>query len=96
MTQNLFPKSKNSRTISLNCDYIVLMNNPRDRAQIGFLSRQIFPKNSKYLIEAYEDSTETKQFGYLFIDLSQTTKSNHRLQTSIFPTDNRVFYLPSK
>ena len=44
MTQNLFPKSKNSRTISLNCDYIVLMTDPRDRAQIGFLSRNISKK----------------------------------------------------
>lgn len=30
MTQNLFPKEKNARAISLNCDYIILMNNPRD------------------------------------------------------------------
>lgn len=94
MTQNLFPKSKNSRTISLNCDYIIVMNNPRDRAQIGFLSRQVFPKNYKYLIEAYDDATDMKQFGYLLIDLSQTTKSSHRLQTCILPSENRIFYLP--
>ena len=38
LTQNLFPKEKNARTISLNCNYIIVLNNPRDRAQIQHLA----------------------------------------------------------
>ena len=34
LTQNLFPKEKNARTISLNCNYIITTCNPRDRAQL--------------------------------------------------------------
>lgn len=36
LTQNLFYKGKYSRTISLNTNYLVLFNNPRDKLQIFF------------------------------------------------------------
>ena len=36
VTQNLFFQSKEMRTISLNCHYIVLLKNPRDRQQTGY------------------------------------------------------------
>jgi len=52
ISQNLFSKDKNCRTISINSRYLVLMNNPRDKLQIEVLARQMFPNNSKYLIEA--------------------------------------------
>lgn len=67
LSQNLLSQGKYMRTISLNCHYIILMNNPRDRSQINFLARQIFPTHSKFLVESYIDATST-QFGYLFLD----------------------------
>ena len=94
MTQNLFPREKNARAISLNCDYIIIMNNPRDKNQVNYLARQIFPKKSKYLIEAYEDATENKEFGHLFLDLTQTTAAKFRVQSNILGGDKRVIYLP--
>ena len=52
LTQNLFPKEKNARTISLNCNYIIVLNNPRDRAQIFHLARQMYPDNVNFLSNA--------------------------------------------
>ncbi len=46
ITQNLFNKGPNTRTISLNAHYIVMFNNPRDRSQIRHLARQMYPKES--------------------------------------------------
>jgi hypothetical protein len=68
LSQNLFSKGKHSRTISLNSNYMIILNNPRDRSQIQFIARQMFPKESKFLVESYEDATSTR-YGYLLIDL---------------------------
>ena len=64
ITQNIFHKSTHSRDISLNASYIVLFKNPRDRAQIQHLVRQIYPEDSKFLQEAYQDAT-AKGHGYI-------------------------------
>ena len=95
LTQNIFPKEKNSRTISLNCNYIIILNNPRDKAQVTYLGRQIFPENFKYFLEAYQDAVGSVQYGHLLVDLSQTTDNKHRLQTNICSLDNmgRIFYI---
>ena len=91
LAQNLFSQGKYMRTISLNCHYILLMNNPRDRSQINFLARQIFPTHTKYLVESYLDATSTK-YGYLFLDFKQETDNELRVQTGILPNQKRIVY----
>jgi hypothetical protein len=83
LTQNIFNKGKHSRTISLNSHYLVLFKNPRDATQISFLARQMYPKNSKFLEEAYFDATKDP-YEYLLIDLKQTTPNEYRVQSNIF------------
>jgi hypothetical protein len=92
ITQNLFSKGKYSRTISLNCHYMIIFNNPRDRSQIYFLARQMFPTCPNFLVECYEDATESKKFGYLFLDMTQTTSNKNRVQTNILPDESRIIY----
>jgi hypothetical protein len=92
ITQNLFSQGKFSRTIGLNCHYLILLNNPRDRSQIYFLARQMYPTNSKFLVEAYGDAVEGKQYGYLFIDLKQTTPKKFRIQTGVLENETRIVY----
>ena len=91
ITQNIFSKGKFSRTISLNSNYIILLNNPRDKQQINCLARQMYPKNSKFLIEAYNDATSTK-FGHLFLDLTQSVDNNMRVQSGITLDEQRIIY----
>lgn len=90
ITQNLFAQGKHSRTISLNCHYMIIMNNPRDRAQIFALSRQMYPTNPNFLMECYEDATKDK-YGYLFLDLKPTSK--YRVQSGVFPDEKRIIYI---
>jgi len=49
-TQNLY--SKKHRSISLSTNSIVFFNRIRDKRTIGILSRQMFPSNPCFLIEA--------------------------------------------
>lgn len=93
LVQNLFFKTL--RTISLNANYIILMKNPRDGAQIMNLARQIFPKKSKRLTEAYDEATK-EPYGYIVIDLKPDTPDSMKLRTRITSEEvahlNRQFY----
>jgi hypothetical protein len=92
ITQNLYNKGKENRTISLNTHYLVLFKNPRDSAQIIHLGRQVFPERVKYFKEAFSDAT-SKPYGYLLVDLKTTTPDDLRLRTDIFPDKNTTVYV---
>ena len=93
MTQNMYEKG--IRTISLNSHYLVLFKNLRDSLQIKMISRQIFPENSSFLLDAYNDAT-AKPYGYLIIDLTQKCHDLLRVRSNILPSDNprNVVYIP--
>jgi len=93
LTQNLFYKSKQNRTMSLNSHYIVLFKNPRDATQIATLGRQMFPGKGQFLVDAFRDATELP-FGYLLIDLKPDTDEKYRIRTRIFPDERQYVYLP--
>ena len=93
ISQNLYNKGKENRTISLKTHYLVLFKNPRDAAQISHLGRQIFPDKTKYFRDAFVDAT-SRPYGYLLIDLRTTTPDELRLRTDIFPdTAGTTVYL---
>ena len=83
LMQNIFNKGKESRTISLNSQYLVLFKNPRDQLQISILARQMYPGKTKTFLDAYNRAIE-KPFCYLVVDLKQTTLESDRLHTDIF------------
>ena len=93
IVQNLFHQSKESRTISLNCHYIVLFKNPRDRSQIVHLAKQMYPGQTNFMIEAYADATGLP-YSYLFIDLKPNCPEEYRLRTNIFPGETTFAYVP--
>lgn len=95
ITQNLFHQGSGQRDISLNTNYIVLFKNPRDRAQIQYLSRQVCPESPKFLQEVFFDAT-LKPHGYLFLDLKQSTPENCRYRTNIFPDDEYKYVYISR
>lgn len=92
LTQNIFGKGKHARTISLNSHYIVLFKNPRDKSQISYLARQMYPKESRFLEEAYFDATRDAH-GYLFLDLKQSTPNELRIQANIFSQTYKSIYI---
>ena len=94
ITQNIFSQNKESRNITLNTQYMVLFKNVRDKSQITYLARQMFPSNQKHLVEAYADAT-SEPFSYLFIDLKPKVDDKHRLKACIFPDDGHNYvYVP--
>jgi len=82
ITQNLFNQNRGARDISLNTHYLVLFKNPRDCSQLVYLAKQISPQNPKALLQAFHQAI-SKPFGYLLIDLRQTTPENCRFRSDI-------------
>lgn len=96
ITQNLFHQGKGNRDISLNSHYIVCFKNPRDRAQINYFSKQVYPENPNFIKDAYYNAT-AEPHGYLLFDLKQNTPEEVRFRSRIFPDDDiNYVYIPTK
>ena len=94
LVQNRFPKNKESRTINLNSQYMVVFKNPRDASEMSHLARQMYPGRAKFVQEAFKDVTSVP-YGYLLVDLKQDTPEAMHLRTTIFPDDGvQYVYLP--
>jgi len=92
LAQNLFPKNKFARTMSLNAHYMILFKNPRDASQFANLARQMYPKSSQFAVEAYKDATR-EPYSYLLIDLRPEQDEDLRLRTNIFPRETHYVYV---
>ena len=51
LTQNIFEKGKYARSISLNSHYLIIFQNRRDKAQIQYLGRQVYPKEGEFFMK---------------------------------------------
>ena len=56
LTQNIYEKGKYARSISLNSHYLIIFQNLRDKAQIQYLGRQLYPQESNFFTEVYNDA----------------------------------------
>jgi hypothetical protein len=95
LTQNIFQQGSETRTTSLNANYMVLFKAPRDSSQVSTLGRQLYPKRAATLLEAFEDAT-SEPFNYLLIDLKQSTPDWFRLKSKIFYDENMEVYVPTR
>ncbi len=97
IAQNLYFKHTHGRDIRLNAKTIICFKNPQDRLQLSTIGRQIYPGKSKYFADALEKCFQRK-YGYVCIDLNQSTDDKHRIRTSLFG-ENAVgkpeFFIPN-
>lgn len=89
LLQNLFPKTKYGRDISINSTYIILMANPRESTQIKRLSQQIDGTN--FIYKAFLDNTKDKPFSYLVLDFHQNTPDILRVRSSLFDSEMYIY-----
>ena len=82
IVQNLFHQGKGSRSISLNSHYLVLFKNPRDKLQILTLAKQMYPRQTDFILKQHEEAVK-RPFGYLLIDLKTTTQDNCPVRTNV-------------
>jgi hypothetical protein len=92
--QNLFHRGKHHKTINLNAHYMVLFKNLTDVSQIMALVHQMYPRRTKFFLEAFARAT-TRPHGYMVIDMKQNTPDILRLRTSIFPGEEQKAHVES-
>ena len=92
VSQSLYSKNKENRTISLNTHYLVLFKNPRYASQITCLGRQIYPNDSKHFHEVFDDAT-LQPHNYLLLDFKQSTPEGCHLRVSVFPDSGLAVYV---
>jgi len=68
----------------------VILKNPRDKSQIEFLARQVFPRHPKTLVKIFEAATE-KPHSYLFLDLTQECPDNYRFRSNLFDKPMNIY-----
>ncbi len=74
---------------------MLIFRNPRDSLGITTLAKQMFPKHTDYLLEAFRDAT-SKPYGYSLIECHQLTPENMRLRTSILPGEQQFAHVHVK
>jgi hypothetical protein len=96
LSQNLFPKLKEARTVSINCHYMVLYKNPRDKSQVKTLAKQVTDSKGDYrhFLDSYADATK-KPYSYLFLDYKPLTPEELKLRAGILEKFEHVAYLPA-
>lgn len=83
ISQNTFFSGKYARSISLNTSHYLLLKQ-RDLNQIACLGRQIFGKDrAKEFVDIYKRAVSEREFGYLLVDLSSTSRETHQFRTNI-------------
>ena len=88
--QNLFIQGRMMRNVQLNTQYMVLLNNPRDKSQIASLARQVEPGNANKVVKAYTDATN-KKYGNFLIDLKPDTPEQLRYRSQVL-NDIQIVY----
>lgn len=92
LVQNIFDKTPDHRTISLNTHYMVIFKNPRDGSQISHLAKQMFPTNARLMTDAYRQAT-ARPHGYIIVDLRQSMPDHYRLCKGLFPNEGIFAYV---
>ena len=87
ITQNLFFKGKEWRTISLNSTYIALFDNPRDTTAVRVLSQQCFPGRKNLLEKLLHDLVHLYGQRYLLLDFHPNSSSQLRLRSHFLPSE---------
>jgi len=91
--QNVYVQGKYARSIAVNTHISVHFENKRDVRQIRTFASQLYPKNPKAFIEAYEDATRLP-YGYLVVDCSPGTSKEVSWRSNIFPDQYTIVYAP--
>jgi hypothetical protein len=76
ITQNLFYQGQSSRTIFLNSKYITVLKNPRDKTQIVYLARQVYPENISSFHKAYLEACKDPHSYLSWIEDNQLSTKN--------------------
>ena len=69
-----------------------IISQSRDKSQFGHLARQLEPKHSKALVDAYVDAT-SRPYSHLLVDLKPLTPDALRYRSNSLQLDRQTVYV---
>ena len=88
--------NKYLREISLQAQYILLMDMPRDRSYVRSYAKQLVPGKITFLTEAFIKAVATKEYGRLFLDLHPKNRLHSAwVRSELLPSETCEFYTPT-
>ena len=79
------------RTICINSLYRIFFDQPADVSSIVNIAKQMFPGQSKYLLN---EKATSKKYGYLFFALHPASNKQFKVRSSLYPTADCEIYVP--
>jgi hypothetical protein len=83
MSHHIFCPGKQSRTINLNSHYFIIFQNRGYTSQVQIFARQVYPRNAKYVLYAFDKSIEKQPYGYLCYNVAPKSDQYRLLLQSI-------------
>lgn len=90
VSHSIFLNDENYRLLSNNCQYMLIMRNKRNFAQVNTLARQILGVGYKRMIEAYNYNSD-KPFGFVLLSFHPKVPEELLVITDFFETCPSVF-----
>ena len=92
LVQNVYNKTRNQRTVSLNTHYNVVFRNEREASQFRAFAYQMHPNDAKWLLDAFEVAIK-EPFRYLVLDHHLTSNRDMRVITNILQNKTLTVYI---
>ena len=90
VSHSIFLNDENYRLLSNNCQYMLVMRNKRNFAQVSRLARQILGTGYKRMIEAYNYNSN-KPFGFVLLSFHPKIPAELLVTTDFFEECPSVF-----
>ena len=90
VSHSIFLNDENYRLLSNNCQYMLVMRNKRNFAQVSRLARQILGTGYKRMIEAYNYNSN-KPFGFVLLSFHPKVPEELLVTTDFFEECPSVF-----
>jgi hypothetical protein len=94
LLQNLFHKGKEMRDIHTSCTNVLLLENPRDYAQLEYFARQCFPQWKNYLVKCCMHAWRLP-FNPVCLRFGQGIPNNRRICSGLLPPFRFHWYNPT-
>ena len=82
VVQNFYKKGSVMRAISLNAHVFFIFRNARDVSQIAVLARQMYLRNTKLFMDAYNRHT-SEPYNCLIVDISPSSDCRFQLRSHV-------------
>jgi hypothetical protein len=82
------------RTVANNATYTVVFDSPRNKMELGYLSREICPGTCSFLRDIMKDASSSRPYQYLLFDSTASMPNKYRIRNFVYLDRDSKIYFP--